>query len=119
SALNGFSGSLMPIATLNRAARSLARGTPGAFVLDLDYDAFVALGGEAAGLAYRNLFSQHADLPRPLRRWAETEGIALRRLSLQSRERGGRSEKLLFGLEDGYAVETVLIRRRNGFTACV
>ncbi|WP_309085539.1 23S rRNA (adenine(2503)-C(2))-methyltransferase RlmN [Chelativorans sp.] len=29
------------------------------------------------------------------------------------------SEKFLFGLPDGYAVESVLIRRRDGYTACV
>jgi len=109
----------MSVASLSRAARPSARGTAGAFALDLDYDAFVALGGEAAGLAYRDLFSPHADLPRRLQRWAGSEGIALRRLSLRSRERGGRSEKFLFRLDDGYAIETVLIRRRDGFTACV
>jgi 23S rRNA (adenine2503-C2)-methyltransferase len=32
---------------------------------------------------------------------------------------GARSEKHLFGLNDGYAIETVLIRRHDGYTACV
>lgn len=41
------------------------------------------------------------------------------RLDLVAKERGARSEKFLFGLEDGYAIESVLIRRRDGFTACV
>ncbi len=35
------------------------------------------------------------------------------------RERGSRSQKILFALSDGFAIETVLIRRRDGYTACV
>lgn len=40
-------------------------------------------------------------------------------LTTIARERGGRTEKLLFALEDGYAIESVLIRRRDGYTACI
>jgi len=32
---------------------------------------------------------------------------------------GARSEKYLFGLHDGFAIETVLIRRHDGYTACI
>lgn len=41
------------------------------------------------------------------------------RLEPISCERGSRSEKFLFGLEDGYAIESVRIRRRDGYTACI
>lgn len=41
------------------------------------------------------------------------------RLEPLAHERGSRSEKFLFGLEDGYAIESVLIRRRDGHTACI
>lgn len=42
-----------------------------------------------------------------------------RRLIRIAREKRGHCEKSLFGLEDGYAIESVLIRRRDGFTACI
>ncbi len=54
--------------------------------------------------------------PRPLRRWAAAHDIAPRALTRRDRQLGGTSEKHLFGLRDGYAVESVLIRRRDGFT---
>lgn len=40
-------------------------------------------------------------------------------LDVRTVRRGRRSEKYLFGLPDGYAIETVLIKRRDGFTACI
>ena len=90
------------------------------FALDLDSAAFARLCAEnGPALAYRALFSPHADLPTDLRRWGDHHGIELRRLTLKSRDRGTRSEKFLFALPDGYAIETVLIRRRDGYTACV
>lgn len=46
-------------------------------------------------------------------------GVQLRSLRKITHERGGRSQKVLFGLHDGYAVESVLIRRRDGHTACI
>ncbi|WP_127144697.1 23S rRNA (adenine(2503)-C(2))-methyltransferase RlmN [Pelagibacterium montanilacus] len=88
--------------------------------LDLTAQAFDALGSDGgAAITYRDLFSPHADLPRRLRAWAQDHGLSLRRLEAITRERGGRSEKLLFALPDGMAIETVLIRRRDGHTACV
>lgn len=81
------------------------------------FDAFDAAAD--LGVEYRDLFVSHMDLPRKLRRWAGGNGLTLRSLRRITRERGGRSEKVLFGLEDGYAVESVLIRRRDGHTACV
>lgn len=90
------------------------------FALDLNYDTFGALN--AAGeprITYRELFSPHDDLPRSLRRWAAMHNIAPRSLNRRDRQLGGTSEKHLFGLRDGYAVEAVLIRRRDGFTACI
>ena len=87
--------------------------------LDLTYDAFSALNAGEDALAYRDLFVRHEDLPRALRRWVEARGMAARGLTLRDRQSGGMSEKFLFGLRDGYAIESVLIRRRDGFTACV
>ena len=91
---------------------------PPPFALDLSSDAFDAL---TAGprLTYRELFSPHEDLPKPLRRWAAAHDIAPRALTRRDRQLGGTSEKHLFGLRDGYAVESVLIRRRDGLTACI
>lgn len=40
-------------------------------------------------------------------------------LETVAHEKGSRSEKFLFGLADGYAIESVLIRRRDGATACI
>lgn len=88
------------------------------FALGLSFEAFEALNRDP-GIAYRDLFVSHEDPPRTLRRWAETHGVALRALSRRDRAHGGMSEKVLFGLRDGYAVESVLIRRRDGYTACV
>jgi 23S rRNA (adenine2503-C2)-methyltransferase len=94
---------------------------PKPFALDLSSAAFDALNSAATGprLSYRELFSPHEDLPKPLRRWAAAHDIAPRALSRRDRQLGGTSEKHLFGLRDGYAVESVLIRRRDGFTACI
>ena len=110
----------MPIAILDRPAAASARASSTPFALDLDAAAFERLNARSARpIVYRDLFASHADLPKPLRRWADEQGVAPRRLSLRSRDRGVRSEKFLFALPDGYAIETVLIRRRDGFTACV
>lgn len=88
--------------------------------LSLTADEFDALnaGGEA-GVAYRDLFCAHLNLPRALRNWSEARGVQLRSLRKITHERGGRSQKVLFGLHDGYAVESVLIRRHDGRTGCI
>lgn len=39
--------------------------------------------------------------------------LAARGLRKMTHEQGGRSQKFLFGLRDGYAIESVLIRRRD------
>ncbi|WMT91327.1 23S rRNA (adenine(2503)-C(2))-methyltransferase RlmN [Pelagibacterium sp. H642] len=110
----------MTSAVLTRTAAASPRAAAPPFALDLDRAAFERLNARSARpIAYRDLFTPHADLPKPLRRWAEEQGVELRRLTLRSRERGTRSEKFLFALPDGYAIETVLIRRHDGFTACV
>src|SRR5690606_32735470 len=105
---------------LTRTAAASTRAAAPPFALDLDRAAFERLNARSAPpIAYRALFTPHAALPKPLPRWAEEQGVELRRLTLRSRERGTRSEKFLFALPDGYAIETVLIRRHDGFTACV
>ena len=100
-------------------AAATTRAAPSGFALDFDRESFSRLDPTGPAIAYRDLFTPHADLPKPLRRWAEHHGVTLRRLTLKSRERGTRSEKFLFALPDGYAIETVLIRRHDGYTACV
>ena len=97
-------------------ARPVVRGAPPKALLGLSAAAFDALL-PPPGCAYRDLFS--AKLRPDVARWATGHGLALHALKQLQRSRGGRSEKFLFGLGDGYAVESVLIRRRDGFTACV
>ena len=88
--------------------------------LDLTAAEFDVLNADNdVGISYRDLFSPNADLPRTLRAWAGASGLRLRGLHRITNERGGRSQKVLFGLSDGYAVESVLIRRRDGHTACI
>lgn len=88
--------------------------------LGLTASEFVAMAGaETANVGYRDLFVRHDDMPRDLRRWASERNVQLRTLSRIKSERGKQSQKVLFGLSDGYAVESVLIRRRDGFTACI
>lgn len=87
------------------------------YALDLSYEAFESLG--PGGLPYRALFTPHEDIPRPLRRWAEANELAPRALTRRDRLTSHTSEKILFGLRDGYAIESVLIRRHDGYTACV
>lgn len=90
------------------------------FVLNLTADEFDSLNvGNAPQIKYRDLFSPHADLPRALRNWSESRDVQLRSLNKITHERGGRSQKVLFGLDDGFAVESVLIRRHDGHTACI
>ena len=94
--------------------------SPARLALDLTATDFDALNsGDHGGLSYRALFSPHADLPRSLRIWADASGLRLRGLKRLTQDRGSQSQKVLFGLPDGYAVESVLIRRRDGHTACV
>ena len=88
------------------------------YALDLGFDAFAARSGGPA-LEYRELFASHGDLPRSLRRWAGHHGLEARGLAPRDPVRTGMSEKLLFGLRDGFAVESVLIRRCDGHTACI
>lgn len=87
--------------------------------LDLSSEQFDALPRGATSISYGDLFAPHADLPRATRRWAEEQGLVLRSLELKTRERGSRSQKFLFGLREGLAVESVLIRRHDGYTACI
>ena len=89
--------------------------------LNLTPDEFTALDllSEGPRISYKELFSPHNDLPKRLQQWACSRGVTLRSLKPRSRVRGTRTQKLLFGLEDGYAIESVLIRRRDGHTACI
>ena len=88
--------------------------------LNLTVDEFNALNaGSVARVAYRDLIYPHAVMTRTLRNWSEARGVQLRSLHKIMHERGGRSQKVLFGLHDGYAVESVLIRRHDGYTACI
>ena len=90
------------------------------FALNLTADEFEALNAcSEPQIAFRDLFCPHIDLPRALRNWSEARGVQLRSLRKITHERGGRSQKVLFGLHDGYAVESVLIRRHDGHTACI
>ncbi|MGX8271825.1 23S rRNA (adenine(2503)-C(2))-methyltransferase RlmN [Brevundimonas diminuta] len=94
--------------------------SPARLALDLTATEFDALKSGVQGRpSYRALFSPHADLPRSLRLWADASGLRLRGLKRLTQDRGGQSQKILFGLPDGYAVESVLIRRHDGHTACV
>ena len=70
-------------------------------------------------IEYRSLFFTSKEPPQTVREWAEQRGVRLRALHEVADERGSRSRKVLFGLRDGYAIESVLIRRRDGKTACV
>jgi 23S rRNA (adenine2503-C2)-methyltransferase len=106
----------------NRSIVPGARGIPEGRIsaLGLTASAFEAIAGlDAASVAYRDLFEWHRDVPGKLQRWADDRNVQLRTLKRVKLERGRRSQKVLFGLSDGYAVESVLIRRRDGFTACI
>lgn len=83
----------------------------------LEFDALGQGGGPH--IDYRDLFDPSPEPSRAVRDWAAIHGIPPRGLREIARERGSRSRKFLFGLRDGYAIESVLIRRRDGFTACV
>ncbi len=93
---------------------------PSRFALNLTLDEFDSLNaGNEPQITYRDLFCPHADLPRALRNWSESRDVQLRSLKKITHERGGQSQKVLFGLHDGFAVESVLIRRHDGHTACI
>ncbi|RVT83897.1 23S rRNA (adenine(2503)-C(2))-methyltransferase RlmN [Rhodobacteraceae bacterium CCMM004] len=88
--------------------------------LNLTAEEFNALNGSCErGIDYRDLFCPHVDLPRKLSNWSDVSGVQLRSLHKIAHERGGQSQKIFFGLPDGFAVESVLIRRRDGHTACI
>jgi 23S rRNA (adenine2503-C2)-methyltransferase len=107
-------------AIIARPARPLRGADRLKSALDLEYPAFEALNARSASpIAYRELFSGHADLPARVTRWASEHDLKARALQPVSAERGGRSQKRLFALSDGHAIESVRIRRRDGCTACV
>lgn len=70
-------------------------------------------------VAYRDLFLDRSAHSQSLHGWAQRENVHLRSFTRTHRRRGSRSEKFLFSLRDGYAIEAVLIRRRDGYTACI
>lgn len=111
----------MPIrkTTPTRAEQQRASTRP-TLALDLSAEEFDALNaGSEAPVAYRDLFCPRMDPPRQLRNWSKVQAVQLRSLRKIMHERGGRSQKVLFGLHDGYAIESVLIRRHDGHTACI
>jgi len=79
---------------------------------------FDALSGPGSTLSYRDLFYR-GEAPRRLTQWATARQLTLRSLRHLRTEGGAMSRKSLFALKDGFAVESVLIKRRDGFTACV
>ncbi len=107
----------MSTVTTRLFAPAAERRVPALGLTAADFGAIV--GSTPTNLAYRDLFLSHQDLPRKLKRWAEENSVQLRTLDRVKVERGKCSQKVLFGLADGYAVESVLIRRRDGFTACI
>ncbi|HWK63540.1 MAG TPA: 23S rRNA (adenine(2503)-C(2))-methyltransferase RlmN [Rhizobiaceae bacterium] len=107
----------MSTVTTRLLAPAAERRVPALGLTAADFDAIV--GSATTDLAYRDIFLPHQDLPRKLKRWAEKNNVQLRTLDRVNVERGKRSQKVLFGLADGYAVESVLIQRRDGFTACI
>lgn len=103
-----------------RGSTRAGRTSSSALALNLTSDEFDTLNANhQTQVAYRDLFSPHADVPRALRNWSQTHDVQLRSLRRITQERGGRSQKVLFGLDDGYAIESVLIRRHDGHTACI
>ncbi|MCR4398541.1 MAG: 23S rRNA (adenine(2503)-C(2))-methyltransferase RlmN [Firmicutes bacterium] len=65
-------------------------------------------------------FAAMSDLPAWLReRLTETAFVGTLRAVAQKSSRDGRTTKFLFGLADGEAVESVLMRHDYGYTACV
>jgi len=68
-------------------------------------------------IAYRELFQLRP--PQRVINWCQRQGLALHSLKQLSETRGGQTRKFLFGLADGYAVETVSIQRQDGQTACL
>jgi 23S rRNA (adenine2503-C2)-methyltransferase len=111
----------MPILHRDRPAAATRRSLPApASALGLsssEFDELNANGNQQ--FAYRDLFYSRAEPPRALQSWCDARGLSLRSLTKIAHERGRQSQKILFGLQDGYAVESVLIRRRDGHTACI
>ena len=111
----------MPLPERNaEQARNLHPLTAPTLALDLTSDEFDLMNAHReAQIGYRDLFCPRAGLPRALRQWAEVRGVLLRSLHRIGHENGRWSQKALFGLHDGFAIESVLIRRRDGHTACI
>lgn len=86
-------------------------------ILGLDFTEFAALAPEGGDLGYARLFQD--PVSPELESWARVRNFSLRTLSPLAHEQGGASEKFLFGLPDGRAIESVLIKRHDGYTACV
>lgn len=108
---------LVPTSISDNPSRKAKR--PSRSVFGLSFDEFESLQAKALrrSIQYQDLFRRS---PSPaVERWAKEHGLAVRSLREIAHERGRRAHKILFGLEDGYAVESVLIRRHDGATACL
>jgi 23S rRNA (adenine2503-C2)-methyltransferase len=92
-------------------------GSPSVF--DFTYDELaLRLGAPSAARVFSELYRSRSLSPAVRDRLA-AEGIAGERLAGQDVASGTMTQKHVFGLADGAAIESVRIRRRTGWTACV
>lgn len=93
-------------------------GEPQQTIWDLSYeDVESRLGSDQALAVFRRLYRD--DRYEPSEAVLAALGVTSSRLTERKRTVGSMTQKCLFGLDDGNAVEAVRIRRRDGYTACV
>lgn len=93
---------------------------PASSLYDYSFDELAELVGERRALAaFADLYRTRARSTSDLRALSEELGAPVAPLSRKAVTTGSMTSKYLFGLSDGSAIETVRIRRRTGYTACV
>ncbi|WP_434739555.1 23S rRNA (adenine(2503)-C(2))-methyltransferase RlmN [Micromonospora sp. SH-82] len=89
-------------------------------VFDLSFSELVErVGGERqAADIFDKLYRQRKDSAHTLKQYGQLDGLSST-LAERSRTKGSQTTKFLFELVDGNFIETVRIRRHDGYTACV
>lgn len=89
-------------------------------VFDFTYEDLATRIGEDAALeAFQHVYARRTAVPERVASVLEAAGIRDGGLRLVDQSTGSMTTKRVFALSDGSAIETVMIKRRTGYTACV
>ncbi|MGO9956465.1 MAG: 23S rRNA (adenine(2503)-C(2))-methyltransferase RlmN [Solirubrobacteraceae bacterium] len=89
-------------------------------IFDLTYDELAARVGEPNALeVFQDVYARRRPLSAKVATVLQSSDIGLGGLQLVEQTAGSMTSKFIFAVSDGAAIETVSIKRRTGYTACV